>query len=227
MAHNTTASSPYCAARSCSVGGRPIQHGAKSVRAARHGIQTWFSRPFEPCVADHWQCLGVRASIGSMRTSAPRVGSQHNHAKSAQRGSRAAWAVADTPWAVKRAGHMSQYSNAILTAFRSLCHRPIAVLVRSSFGRQGTEERALRCFRAPQHNHAKSALHGLRGMLRGRSALTSRSEKRAGCAPRGLNAMSATFRTACRRPVAVLVRSSPGQRRGEERAPSWTTTQPR
>ena len=90
-------------------------------------------------------------------------------------------------------------------------------------GRRATEERALRCARAPQHNHAKSALHSLRRVLRGWSAHTARSEKRMGYAPLDLNSMSATFCTPCSRPVAVLMRSSPGQRRGEECVPRWTT----
>ena len=34
------------------------------------------------------------------------------------------------------------------------------------------------------------------------------------------------FRSPCRKPAAVLVRWSPGRRRGEERSPRWATTQP-
>ena len=39
--------------------------------------------------------------------------------------------------------------------------------------------------------------------------------------------MTRTFQRLCCRHVTVLVRSSPGQRRGQERAPRWPTEQPR
>ena len=53
-------------------------------------------------------------------------------------------------------------------------------------------------------------------VLCARSADTPRGEKRARRAPRDLNAMTTTTRNPCRRPVAVLARSSPGRRRGED-----------
>ena len=53
-------------------------------------------------------------------------------------------------------------------------------------------------------------------VLCARLADTPRGEKRAHRAPRDLNAMTSTTRNPCRRPVAVLARSSPGRRRGED-----------
>ena len=74
------------ARRVCSVGGRPILHRAKSARAARHGIRTQWPRPFEACAADLSRYWCGRAPADGVGRSAPRVGPQHNHAKSALRG---------------------------------------------------------------------------------------------------------------------------------------------
>ena len=43
--------------RACSVWGRPVLHGAKRARAARHGIQTLWPRGFEAAAADLARCL--------------------------------------------------------------------------------------------------------------------------------------------------------------------------
>ena len=63
--------------------------------------------------------------------------------------------------------------------------------------------------------------------VRGRSADYPRGEKRAGRAKQNSHAAAANLPSPCRRPVAVLKRSSPVRWRGEERAPRWPTTQPR
>ena len=70
----------------CSAGGRPIIHGAKSARAARHGIRTRRSQTLKKRVANMSWCWCGQASADGVRRSAPRVGPQHNHAKSALRG---------------------------------------------------------------------------------------------------------------------------------------------
>ena len=73
-------------------------------------------------------------------------------------------------------------------------------------------------------NHAKSASARV---LRGRSAGSPRCEARAGRAPRDSNAVITTFRSRSRRPGAVSVKKSLGQRRGVERATRWPRRQPR
>ena len=88
------------------------------------------------------------------------------------------------------------------------------MLLRSSLGRRRGEERAPR-WSTTQPSH-----------VRGRSANTSRGEKRVARAPQYPNAMSTHLHTSCRQPVAMLVRLSPDGRRGEERAPRWPTIQP-
>ena len=66
-----------------------------------------------------------------------------------------------------------------------------------------------------------------RSVLRGRSAGSPRGEARAGCAPRKSNAVVTTFESRSRRPGAVSVKKSLGQRRGVERAARWPRRQPR
>ena len=106
--------------------------------------------------------------------------------------------------------------------FQRPCHQPAAVLVRSSAGRGRGEERAPR-WATTQPRQVCTALR----MLRGRSTAGSREESRAHRAPRESKAMITGALSSCLRPIAVLVRSSPGRRRGKERAPRWPTTQPR
>ena len=83
----------------------------------------------------------------------------------------------------------------------------------------------------PQHNHAKSALSGAfsaGGVLRGRSALTPRSDMRADRAPRIFEgdeySLSKSVLPTCRGVYAV---EPLRRRRGVERPPRWATTQPR
>ena len=55
----------------------------------------------------------------------------------------------------------------------------------------------------------------------------STGRKARGTRATGLNAVAKTSRRTCCQPATVLVRSSPGRQRGKERAPRWSTTQPR
>ena len=75
-----------------SVGGRPILHGAKSAWATRHGFRTRWPQPLEAHSDLSW-CWCGQAPTDGVGRSAPRVGPQHNHAKSALRGALAPWAV--------------------------------------------------------------------------------------------------------------------------------------
>ena len=77
------------------------------------------------------------------------------------------------------------------------------------------------------HNTTTPSPHCSARVLRGRLADTPRGEKHAGHAPRYSYAATQTVRSPCRRPVAVLLRSSLGRRCGEERALRWATSQPR
>jgi len=54
LAAKTTTPSPP--ARVCSVGGRPVLHGAKRARAARHGSRTRWSRRYEAAAVDLAWC---------------------------------------------------------------------------------------------------------------------------------------------------------------------------
>ena len=125
--------------------------------------------------------------------------------------------TATTPRGEQCAGRASRNFNAVVTTFRTLRYQPAAVLLRSSLGRRVARS-APRI--GPQHNHATSALR----VLRGRRADIPRGEKRAGRAPHDSKCVAVNFRSLCHRPIAVLVRSSAGRRRGEERAPRWPAT---
>ena len=86
----------------------------------------------------------------------------------------------------------------------------------------GVGWRAPRVDREDNHSKAASA-----HVLRVWSAGSPRGEARAGRTARESNTVIKTSRRPCCQPVKVLVRSSPGRRRGEKRAPRWPTTQPR
>ena len=85
-------------------------------------------------------------------------------------------------------------------------------------------------YRAPpgrpghEDNHARSSSARVH---HGRSAGSPRGETCAGRAARELNAMVMAFRRRSRRPVAMSLKKSLGQRRGMERAPRWPQRQPR
>ena len=70
----------------CSVGCRPKLHGAESARAARHGTCEQRPRHSKACAADLSWCWCSQASAGGLAKSAPRLGTQHNNARSALRG---------------------------------------------------------------------------------------------------------------------------------------------
>ena len=75
-----------------------------------------------------------------------------------------------------------------------------------------------------QNNHAKSASSLV---LCGRSARSPRGEMRASRAPQSSETLIPAFRSHSRRPGAVSVKRSLGQRRGVERAPRWPQRQSR
>ena len=75
-----------------------------------------------------------------------------------------------------------------------------------------------------EDNHAKSCTTRV---LRGRSAGSARGEALAGRAARKWYASITSLRSRSRRPVAVPVKNSLGQRRGMVRAPLWPQIQPR
>ena len=89
LAAKTT--TPSALARACSVGAWPLFHGAKRAPVARH--RTWKPqlRRVEAAAADLGRCRCSRASANGVGWSAPRVGLEDNHAKSASAG--ALWAV--------------------------------------------------------------------------------------------------------------------------------------
>ena len=117
---------------------------------------------------------------------------------------------ADTPRGKKRAGHASRNSNAVTTGIQKLCHRSIAVLVEPRSGVRRGEERAPRW---PTTRPGKSALRDARTLWTVGRYSTGRKARgpRATGFERGDHI---TFCRPCRGPVAVLVRSSPGRRRG-------------
>ena len=75
------------------------------------------------------------------------------------------------------------------------------------------------------HNTTTPSPHCAARMFRGQSADTPRGEKRAGRASQGLYEVAKALESSCRRPLAVLVRSSLGQSRWEECASRWATIQ--
>ena len=75
-------------ARACSVVSRPVLHGAKRARAARHGVQTLWSRGSEAAVADLARCRCRRAWANGVVARWPR----RQPGQLRQR-ARAAWAV--------------------------------------------------------------------------------------------------------------------------------------
>ena len=121
---------------------------------------------------------------------------------------RIAWRVchersAYAPRDETRPGRAPRESNAVVTTFRNPCRRPVAVLVRSSLGRWRGEERAPR-WSTTQPFQVRPVWN----VRHGRAADTPRGEPRAGRAPLDSNATNFLFQSPCRRPVAVLVRSS-------------------
>ena len=173
-----------------SVSVRSIFHGAKSTRSARHGIRTGRPWSFEARAANLSRCWCGRAPADDVGRSAPHVGPQHNHAKSALRGvcSVVGWSVLH-PRGEARAGRAPRYSNAVIKTIRSLFCRPIAVLVRSSLGRRHGEERAPRwATTQPRQVHT-----ALRACSVGGRPILPRGEKRAGRAPRDSNAVIKPF----------------------------------
>ena len=139
MAAKTT--TPSLPARACSVGGRPVLHGAKRARVASHGTLKPWSLRFEAAATDLSWCRCRRASPNGVGCSAPRVGRKDNNAKSASarelRGR-----TTGSPRGEARADRAARESNAIVTAFPSRSRRPGAVSLKKSLG----QRRGVRCW---------------------------------------------------------------------------------
>ena len=141
LAAKTTTPSPP--ARKGSVGGRPVLHGAKRARAARHGSRTRRSRRLETAAADLRRCRCGRASANGVGWTAPRVGREDNHAKSAS-AHVLSGPSAGSPRGEARAGRAPRESNAAVTTSRNCSRRPGAVSVKKSLGQRRGVERAAR-----------------------------------------------------------------------------------
>ena len=155
-----------------------------------------------------------------MGWSASRVGREDNHAKSASarvlRGR-----SAGSPRGEARAGRAPRESNAVATTFRSRSRRPGAVSVKKSLGQRRGVERVARWPRRQPRQ--------VRQRARAPWAVGRFSTGRSARGPRGTesNAVATTFRSRSRRPGAVSVKKSLGQRRGVERVARWPRRQPR
>ena len=164
----------------------------------------------------------MRSSFGRRRWRiAPRVGPQHNHAKSALHGACAACTVSQYS-----AGRQARGPRAM--GFEHDEHA-LLYLVLSTYCGVGTIEPRPTArggaHRALAHHTTTPSTHCTARVLRARSANTSRMKSSRAVATDS-NTRTTILYSPCRPPVAVLVRSSLGRRRGEERAPRWSTTQP-
>ena len=147
-----------CALRSaCSVGGRPILHGAIYARATRYEIRTRWLRSFGTRAVDLSRCWCGRSLADGAGRSAPRVGPQHNNAMSALRGvcSLGGRPLLHGTICARAARHEIQIQWYQLVKARAVnlsrcwCGRALADGVGRSAPRFG-----------PQYNRAKSALFG-------------------------------------------------------------------
>ena len=219
LAAKTTTPSPP--ARVCSVAGRPVLHGAKRARAVRHGARKLWSQGSEAAAVGLARCRCGGALANGVGWSASRVGREDNHAKSASarvlRGRLAGSARVEA-----RAGRATRYLESGVTMLRSHSRRPGSVSVPKSRGERCGVERVARWPRR-QPRQVRAALR----VLRGRSAGFPRGEARTGRAARGSETVVTRLRTRGRRPGAVSVRRSLGQRRGVERVARWPRRQPR
>ena len=193
------------AALVCSVGGRPVFHGAKRARAVRHGARKPWSQGFEPAAVGLARCRCRGALANNVGWSASLVGREDNHAKSASarvlRGRLAGSARVEA-----RAGRATRYLESGVTMLRSHSRRPGSVSVPKSRGERCGVERVARWPRR-QPRQVRAALR----VLRGRSAGFPRGEARTGRAARGSEAVVTRLRTRGRRPGAVSVQRSLGQ----------------
>ena len=179
MAAKTTTPSPP--ARTYSVGGRLVNHGAKRARSARDGIQTLILRRFEATAADLARCRCRAASANGVGRSAPRAPAHTltvRQPRQVRQRARALWAVgristgrsARGPHGGGRTARDSKY---IATNIRSRSRRPGAVSVKRSFGqRRGMEGAPRWPRRQPRQGvrqHAR-ALWAVRWLTTGRSA---------------------------------------------------------
>ena len=217
LAATTTTPSPP--ARACSVGGRPVLHGAKRVRpratgfkSCDYGVRSRSRRP---------GAVSVKKSLGQRRGVERAARWPRRQPRQVRQRARAPWAVGWFSTGRSARGPRARNSKLSATTFRSRSRRPGAVSVKRASA-NGVGWSAPRVGR--EDNHAKSASARV---LRGRSAGSPRGEARAGRAARDSKALVTTCRSRSRRPGAVSVKKSLGQRRGVERAPRWLRRQPR
>ena len=220
LGHNTTTPSPHCAARALCRLSVDTSRGKKK-RTARHGIRTQCLQSFEDRTVDLSRCWCGRASAGNVGN-APCVGPQHNHDKSATRGARAPRAIGRySTWQKKRGPRATGFEREVY----NLVEDRVADLSWCWCGRasaDGMGRSAPLRWATTQPFQARTARHVCWAVGR-----YSTGRKARGPRAMGLDDGDYKYSKPCRRPVAVLVRSSLGRRHGEERAPRWATTQPR
>ena len=144
---------------------------------------------------------------------APRVGPQHNHAKSTLCGTSAPWAVGRYSTGLKAPGpRTTGYEHGVDDLAKTVpptCRGVGAIERRpTALGRARP---------ALGHNTTIPSPHCANALPR-RSAGTPRRKKRTGRAPPDANAETTNLPRPRRRPVAMLLWSSPGRRRWEELA---------
>ena len=208
----------------CSVGGRLVLHATKRVarRAPRdenESATTVRSRSRRP------SAVSVQRSLGQLRgvehaASWPRR--QPRQARGAQR-QVLRGRSAGSPRGEARAWPAPRDENETATTVRSRGRRPSAVSLERSLGQLREVERAASGPRR-QPRQARSAQRQVRC---GRSAGSPRGGARARRAPRDENETATTVRSRSRRPSAVSVERSLGQRRGLVRVASGPRRQPR
>ena len=175
--------------RACSMGGRPILHGAMSARAARHVRRMRYFRRSEVAAAD----------LISGRTAEPRPTNREERVASWPAPQPSPHRVvhahvlhgrsADSWPGDERAGRAPREPNAVSPTVRSRNRRPDAVIVRLSLSHGAGEERVASCPTPQPSPHRAVHAH----VFRWRSADSSRGDERAGRAPRESNAVLPTF----------------------------------
>ena len=217
LAAKTTTPSPP--ARACSVGGRPVLHGAKRARAARHGSQTlattFRSRSRRP------GAVSVKKSLGQRRGVERVARWPRRQPRQVRQRARAPWAVGRFSTGRSARGPRATGVNDGDHDVRRRSRRPGAVSVKKSLGqRRGVERVARWPRRQPRQVSQRTRAPWAVGRFStGRSARGSRAT--------GSNTVTTTYRSRSRRPGAVSVKKSLGQRRGVERVARWPRRQPR
>ena len=157
--------------RACSVGSWPLLHGAKSALAARHGIRARWPKPPTAHAIGVSRCWCDRASADSIQRTAPRVGPQHNCAKSMPCGVRTTYVVVRHKMDRTRAGRAPRESSVVIETLRSRCRRSRGV---GAVKPRPTVRRGARP--AFAHDTSTPSPHCVARVLCGRLVLAPRSE---------------------------------------------------